>query len=131
MKFNEILKVIFLTLFLAGILAVDDYLVPTYTDYLPILHAYKWYLLVFFATQSLFTTFLTSFGLKNDTEYFQNYYFSAMIIRMLLCIAAIFYVVYQGVEKQLLFILTFFGLYFCYISFEIKSLLSNLRQNSK
>lgn len=125
-RIPDLVQVSLITVLLASLLALEDWLLP-----LPILHEYKWYLLLFFAVQSILTTFITSEGLKRDPSYFQGFFFSAMVLRMFLCIGVIFFVVYQGVINPLLFIITFFILYFCFISFEIYSLLHNLQANSR
>lgn len=125
-KIPDIVQVLFITALLGILLAIDDFALPQ-----ALLHEYKWYLLLFFAVQSLTTTFITSQGLGKDPAYFQGFFFSAMLLRMFLSIAVIFYVVYQGVISPTLFVVTFFVLYFCFISFEIYSLLHNLRANSE
>ena len=125
-KTPDIVQILLITVLLAVLLALDDFVLPQ-----AILHEYKWYLLLFFAIQSVTTTFITSQGLGKDPTYFQGFFFSAMLLRMFLSIAVIFYAVYQGVISPTLFVVTFFILYFCFISFEIYSLLHNLRANSE
>lgn len=125
-KIPDIVQILLITVLLAVLLALDDFVLPQ-----ALLHEYKWYLLIFFAVQSVTTTFITSQGLGKDPRYFQGFFFSAMLLRMFLSIAVIFYAVYQGVISPTLFVVTFFILYFCFISFEIYSLLHNLRANSE
>ena len=125
-KIPDIVQILLITVLLAVLLALDDFVLPQ-----ALLHEYKWYLLIFFAVQSITTTFITSQGLGKDPSYFQGFFFSAMLLRMFLSIAVIFYAVYQGVISPTLFVITFFILYFCFISFEIYSLLHNLRANSE
>jgi hypothetical protein len=124
-KLPDLAQIVLIAILLAALLALDDFVLPN-----PLLHEYKWYLLLFFAVQSILTTFITSQGLTKDPEYFQGFFFTAMITRMLLSIGVIFFAVYQGIISPLLFVVTFFILYFCFISFEIYSLLHNLRANS-
>ncbi|GAB4130800.1 MAG: hypothetical protein OHK0045_17890 [Raineya sp.] len=124
-KIPDLLQVLLITILIALLLALDDFILTE-----PLLHEYKWYLLLFFAVQSGLTTFITSQGLTKDPRYFQGFFFSAMLLRMFLCIGVVFYAVYQGVISPTLFVVTFFILYFCFVSFEIYSLLHNLRANS-
>jgi hypothetical protein len=125
-KIPDLLQILLITILVTVLLVLDDFVLPE-----PLLHEYKWYLLLFFAVQSLLTTFITSQGLTKDPRYFQGFFFSAMLLRMFLSIGVIFYAVYQGVISPTLFVVTFFILYFCFISFEIYSLLHNLRANSE
>lgn len=125
-KIPDIIQVLLITVLITILLVLDDFVLPE-----PLLHEYKWYLLLFFAIQSILTTFITSQGLTKDPRYFQGFFFLAMFLRMFLSIAVIFYAVYQGVISPTLFVVTFFILYFCFISFEIYSLLHNLRANSE
>jgi hypothetical protein len=110
------------TLILASFLAIDEFLL-----FNKILHEYKWYLLLFFALQSLLTTYIVSQGLNRDVRVFQGFFFGSMLLRMFLSIGVVFYVVYQGVIYPLWFVVTFFVLYFCFVSFEIYGLLVKLR----
>jgi len=121
-KIPDTVQILLITVLLAIVFALDDFVLTQ-----ALLHEYKWYLLLFFAVQSVTTTFITSQGLGKDPIYFQGFFFSAMLFRMILSIAVIFYAVYQGVISPTLFVVTFFILYFCFISFEIYSLLHNLR----
>jgi len=124
-KIPDFVHILLITVLLSILLALDDFVLPQ-----ALLHEYKWYLLLFFAVQSVTTTFITNQGLGKDPRYFQGFFFSAMLLRMFLSIGVIFYVVYQGVISPTLFVVTFFILYFCFISFEIYSLFHNLRANS-
>ncbi|MCU0437521.1 MAG: hypothetical protein MUC49_06355 [Raineya sp.] len=124
-KIPDLVQISLIAVLLGVLLAIDDFVLPS-----PLLHEYKWYLLLFFAVQSILTTFITSQGLTKDPEYFQGFFFSAMLVRMFLSIGVIFFAVYQGVISPFLFVGTFFILYFCFVSFEIYSLLHNLRANS-
>jgi hypothetical protein len=110
------------TLILASFLAIDEFLLRH-----KILHEYKWYLLLFFALQSVLTTYIVSQGLQKDAKTFQGFFFASILLRMFLSIAVVFYVVYQGVIYPLWFIVTFFVLYFCFVGFEIYGLLIKLR----
>jgi hypothetical protein len=96
-----------------------------------LLHSYRWYLWGFFAFQGLLTMRISGNGLEQDSQNFHFYFFSSMLLRMLLCVAVIFGVVYKGVDEPLRFILSFFSLYFLFLTFEIYILFTNLRPKSK
>ncbi|MDX1903684.1 MAG: hypothetical protein SFU27_05945 [Thermonemataceae bacterium] len=123
-EIKNLAKVLFPTSFLALVFLVDDFVLKQ-----PFLHEYKWYLLLFFWVQTLLTTFITTQGLSRDAKYFQNFFFVTMLLRMFLGIIVVFYAVYQGVINPLLFVITFFLIYFSFVSFEIYALLHNLRSN--
>lgn len=122
---QEFSKIIFLTVALVCILLADDYLLPK-----PVLHDYKWYLLLFFVLQSILINFLVMRGVQRDALAFQGRFFAGISIRMLLSIAVIFGVIYLGEEEPLRFIMSFFSLYFLYVAFEVYSLLITLRKQS-
>ncbi len=122
---REFSKIIFLTVALVCILLADDYLLPK-----PVLHDYKWYLLLFFVLQSILINFLVMRGVQRDALAFQGRFFAGISIRMLLSIAVIFGVIYLGEKEPLRFIMSFFSLYFLYVAFEVYSLLITLRKQS-
>jgi len=123
-EIKNLSKVLLPTTLVGLLFLVDDFIVAK-----PLLHEYKWYLLLFFWVQTLLTTFITTQGLNRDSKYFQNFFFATMLLRMFLGILVIFYAVYQGVINPLLFVITFFLIYFSFVSFEIYALLHNLRSN--
>jgi hypothetical protein len=53
------------------------------------------------------------------------------VLRVLLCMTAVFIYVFQASDRELQFALNFFAIYFVYTGFEIYALLSNLRRISK
>ncbi|MCS6795175.1 MAG: hypothetical protein RMJ97_08325 [Raineya sp.] len=118
--------VLILSLSLAILLAIDEFFLKHL-----LFHKYKWYLLLFFASQSILTTYIVSKGMGKDIKVFQNYFFASMLLRMLLSIGAFFYFVYQGVTHLLWFVGTFFVLYFSFVGFEIYGLLHNLRAKTQ
>lgn len=122
---QEFSKIIFLSLALLCVLLADDYLLPK-----PVLHAYKWYLLLFFVLQSVLVNFLVMRGVQRDALAFQGRFFISISIRMLLSIAVIFGVIYAGDKEPLRFVISFFSLYFLYVAFEVYSLLITLRKQS-
>lgn len=91
------------------------------------LHPQKWMIWLFFFFLYSITEKINFFGLKETPQKFQIYFFSAMIIRMILSIIFIFIFLYLQVENLFLFVGTFFLFYFYYIVFDIYHLLGNLR----
>ena len=122
---QEFSKIIFLTVALVCILLADDYLLPK-----PVLHHYKWYLLLFFVLQSILINFLVMRGVQRDALAFQGRFFAGISIRMLISITVIFWVIYMGEKEPIRFIKSFFSLYFLYVAFEVYSLLITLRKQS-
>ena len=90
-----------------------------------------WYLLAFFFALSYVTSMLTEHGIKKDPKNFQIFYFGGMMFRVILCMIVALIIIYSGTENLFNFIINFFGLYLLFLGFEIYSLLTNLRANSK
>ena len=110
------------SLILVCILLLESFIFPE-----QLLHPQKWIILIFFAILYSITEKINNFGLSETPQKFQTFFFSAMIIRMILSIIFIFVFVYLEVENLFLFIATFFIFYFYYIVFDIYYLLGNLR----
>jgi hypothetical protein len=100
------------------------------TDY-QLVHPFIWFILVFFIFITAVTFYVTWWGAREDQDNFQLYYFASMGFRLILSIGVVFGYVYLIREKQIQFVLNFFGLYFLYTAFEIYGLLTNLRPHSK
>ena len=110
------------SLILASVLLLESFVLPQ-----GLLHPQKWIMLVFFIILYSITEKINNFGLSETPQKFQVFFFSAMIIRMILSIIFIFVFVYLQVENLFLFVATFFLFYFYYIVFDIYYLLGNLR----
>ncbi len=96
-----------------------------------LVHPYIWYILAFFVLITFLTFYVVHIGVRDDPDNFQLYFFGSSVFRVLLCMGAVFFYVYFFSEGELQFTLNFFVIYFIYTGFEIYSLLSNLRRNSK
>lgn len=96
-----------------------------------VVHPYAWYILAFFALITLGTYYAIRKGTQADPGSFQLYYFGSSVLRVLLCMTAVFIYVFLASEGELQFVLNFFVIYFIYTGFEIYGILSNLRQISK
>jgi cobalamin biosynthesis protein CobD/CbiB len=92
-----------------------------------LVHPLVWWVLLFLAAVTLFTTQLTIWGSKRFPSSFNAFFFVGMIIRFFAAIIFITVVVVTGIQAVLLFIGNFFVLYLCFQLFEITSLLTNLR----
>jgi hypothetical protein len=77
------------------------------------------------------TYFIASKGLKNKAQDFHIYYMGSMAIRFLISVFYLFLIVYFYLDQAMVIVINFFLLYFVYTSFEIYSLLSNLRAENK
>jgi len=95
---------------------------PVFVDYPTV-----WYTQGFLLAVMLISHFLASKGLKDKAVDFHIYYMGSMGIRFLLAVFYLFFVVYFCPEKAWVVVINFFLLYFLYTSFEIYSLMSNLR----
>ncbi|MFC6996308.1 hypothetical protein [Rufibacter roseus] len=115
---------------LTGLLVLVVSVLVFFTGY-TVVHEYVWWLLGFFVFLTGFAHYVAQLGLKQDSENLQAYYFSAMGLRMVFGIIAIFVYRHFHEENIVQFVFNFFALYFIYTGFEIYALLSNLRRNSK
>lgn len=79
----------------------------------------------------LLTYFIASKGLVNKAQDFHIYYMGSMGIRFLISVFYLFLIVYFYLDQAMVIVINFFLLYFVYTSFEIYSLLSNLRAENK
>lgn len=96
---------------------------------LNIFHSYKWFLLIFFYVQTIFTTIFIQSGMKANKNNMAFFYFGAMIFRFFVSISVAFVLIYKGIDEKVLFVLNFFVLYLLFIMFEIIPVLTNLRPN--
>ncbi|MCS7019096.1 MAG: hypothetical protein RMJ87_06130 [Cytophagales bacterium] len=93
--------------------------------------AYSWYLLGYFFVITLLTYYLL-YQSKHAPLDFPNYTLGATAVRLF--VSAVILGIFFWYEKEPTmrwhFTVTFFVMYFLFTAFEIKSLISNLRQNS-
>jgi hypothetical protein len=101
-----------------------------YTGY-ALVHPLAFVILAFFALITLGAFYAIQKGSKADPGSFQLYFMGSSVLRVLLCMTAVFIYVFMASERELQFALNFFAIYFVFTGFEIYSILSNLRQISK
>ena len=119
-------QLLFLTILLAAAIAALVY----FTGYTWV-HPLAYLILTFFALITLGAFYAIQKGGKADPGSFQLYFMGSSVLRVLLCMTAVFIYVFMASDRELQFALNFFAIYFVYTGFEIYSLLSNLRQISK
>ena len=115
-----------LTILVSAIVAVLIYL----TGY-DLVHPLAFLILAFFALITLGAFYAIQKGSKADPGSFQLYFMGSSVLRVLLCMTAVFIYVFMASDRELQFALNFFAFYFIYTGFEIYSILSNLRRISK
>ncbi|TAE73474.1 MAG: hypothetical protein EAZ85_06950 [Bacteroidetes bacterium] len=96
-----------------------------------IFHEKKWIIFLVILLSSIFTTFITHFGIKNNPSKFILYYFFSMFARIIIVLIFIFSNVYLKINQPFLFLLNCFFFYFLYLFFEIYNLFFNLQRNFK
>lgn len=94
-------------------------------------HPLAYGIVAFFALLTLGAYYAIEKGSRNDPGSFQMYFMGSSVLRVLLCMTAVFIYVFQATDRELQFALNFFAIYFVYTGFEIYGLLSNLRRISK
>lgn len=90
-----------------------------------------WYTLSFLTIVIFISHLLSSKGLKNKAIDFHIYYMGSMGLRFLFSLIYLFLIVYFYPKDTWVIVINFFLLYFLYTSFEIYSLLANLRAENK
>ena len=96
-----------------------------------LVHPLAWYILLFFTTVTFLTFYVVGKGMGDDFQKFQLFYFGSSVVRIFLCMIAVFLYVYLASEREMQFAINFFLIYFLYTGFEIYSILGNLRRISK
>lgn len=91
---------------------------------------FYWRIQLFIASVSLIAHFITSKGLKRQSD-FHLYYMGSMTIRMLAAMFFLLASVLYLTENQTIFAIDFLVTYFAYTGFEIYYLLTNLRPDSE
>ena len=119
-------NLVILTILVSALLAVLIY----FTGY-ELVHPLAYLILAFFALITLGAFYAIQKGSKADPGSFQLYFMGSSVLRVLLCMTAVFIYVFMAAERELQFALNFFAIYFIYTGFEIYGLLSNLRRISK
>lgn len=119
------LKILGFTAIVAAGLYVAEKVVPAYV------HPEKWTLLVFFFALSLISHRITERGIQKNKDNLVMYYFSTMLLRLVVSIGVLVYFMYTKTPDIFLLVINFFILYLLFVAFEINWLLSNLRRNSE
>jgi hypothetical protein len=119
-------NILILTIVVGAVLAALVY----FTGY-ELVHPLAYVIVTFFALITLGAYYAIQKGSKNDPGSFQLYFMGSSVLRVLLCMTAVFIYVFLASERELQFALNFFAIYFIYTGFEIYGILSNLRRISK
>ncbi len=94
-------------------------------------HQYWWIFLIFFVFLGYISKQILEYSQKDSQTKFSMYYFSTMIIRLLLSVLLIFVLLFKEKDSKVALVLNFFAIYLLYFVFEIYYLLANLQANSK
>lgn len=95
-----------------------------------LVHYTYWYSSFFFFAVITVSHLIASQGLKSVQE-FHMFYFTSMGMRFLLSLIYVFCFAFFKVEYKIGFVLNFMYLYLVYTSFEIYTLIRNLRHDFK
>jgi len=117
-------KISFLTVFLVVLVLATKYLFGLQW------HEFTWYVLSFHLTISVISYFIMLKGAKLGGLDFSNSIMFSSAIRLFSSAGVLLAYFYFIKENQLSFFISFFVFYLCYTTFEIITLLSNLRQIS-
>ena len=97
------------------------------------LHPYTWPILLYNVLLSTLSFLILTRGIGEgkDAWDFNNHFMGNTAFRLFITAILLFIYYYKVKVEAISFTITFFAFYFIYTIFEIKYLLSNLRQNSK
>ncbi|MEM1135970.1 MAG: hypothetical protein AAGI07_09025 [Bacteroidota bacterium] len=113
-------------LLITSILTVAVILLSAYTN---LIHPYALYIQLYFILLTLISFILIEKGIKSQDVDFVSYFMGASAIRLLCSCIILFLYFYFVKDQAVLFTANFFMFYLCYTVFEIRTLLSKLRQN--
>lgn len=119
------LKFFVFSAFIMGIVLLLKIVTPELT------HERIWEILSFIALLSFLIHLLNSFLLRNFQENFFQITVFAMILRFIASLVFIAWQVWPAMENIILFIANFFVLFLFYLVFDMYTIISNLRRNSK
>ncbi|QHT69027.1 hypothetical protein GXP67_21435 [Rhodocytophaga rosea] len=119
------LKLLGFTAVIAAGLYIAEKTIPAYV------HPEKWTLLIFFVALSLISHRITQRGVQKNKDNLVLYYFSTMLLRLVVSIGVLVYYMYTKTPDIFLLVINFFILYLLFVGFEINWLLTNLRRNSE
>ena len=92
------------------------------------IHDQVWGILIFSALLGFLVAAIASWGMRSfDAQSRPNVFLGLTVLRMLLSMFFIGIVIFAGVDKKVLWVANFFGIYLFYLVFEILTILSNLR----
>ncbi len=121
----------YLKLFLFTLVIIASYFALSLSAFGQHLHSTALAAIVFFALQSLLLLWAESIFVNNNGQNFVLFVIGSISFRLLTSLmVAITYLVAVG-EETTSFILTFFALYLLFLGFELFTLMTNLRSNSK
>ncbi|MFP4090662.1 MAG: hypothetical protein ACLFUB_06865 [Cyclobacteriaceae bacterium] len=94
-----------------------------------LVHQGAFYILLFFYLLTLLTHYLSLSGLGYSVERFSVFFFTSMIMRLLLSAGVVLVALLLQIPERISFALNLVVLYFAFLIFEINALLTTLRSN--
>ncbi|WP_188467197.1 hypothetical protein [Marivirga lumbricoides] len=121
----------FLKLLLIAIVQISLIFIFSSTESLAFLVHESAYLMVGFLFVSMsFIHFVNGIAFRLEPHKRGGQLFAAIIMRLLMSLVFVLIMVYFGIEHKVTFALNFFVLYLSYMLFEIKGVMTNLREIS-
>jgi hypothetical protein len=123
---NPLINLLYFTLLLAFVVWLIAQFLPG-----PWLHTLVYPILIFFAVLTGVTGLLAGKLLKLETFTSVSVILGTTIVRLICCILFVFFILWQGHENLLWFVVDFFVIYLLYLLFDMYGLIANLRLHSK
>lgn len=97
-----------------------------------LLHPQIWSIMIFSAILGVIVVLIAHWGLTAmDTQSRPIVFIGLTVLRLILSMIFIGIVIFTGVEERVLWVGDFFMVYLCYLTFEVYSILANLRAISR
>lgn len=132
-QFTALKKIILSSVKLLLIAAIQIILIFTLSQVEPLaflVHDSAYIMVGFLAVSMLFIHFINVKAFQSETYERGGQLFAAITIRLLMSMVFVLVMVYFGIEHKVTFALNFFVLYLSYMLFEIKGVMTNLREIS-
>jgi hypothetical protein len=93
-----------------------------------LLHPQIWSIVIFSAILGIVVVLISHWGLESmDAQSRPTLFIGLTVLRLIVSMIFIGIVVFTGLEDRVLWVVDFFMLYLCYLTFEVYSILANLR----
>jgi len=121
-------KYVFKGAMLSAILFLCSFLISAVFDGAAIIHGQMWLVITTVYMIFLLSMSITMFGLRMQKQNLVPFLLGSLVTRLLLGIIILGVLLWQAEKNREVLALNFMAVYLCFMAFEIKSSIANLRQ---